>query len=126
MFDHERAVRVVVLEEGNQRRGDADDLPGEMSMNWTSVASTRTKSSLAGQHVRATSFPFGSSSESPARARRLLLVGAQVLHVLRQPAVLHDAISVTRNRSRRRRVDRERADEADVRAFGRLDRTDAA
>ena len=127
---HQRAVRVVVLEERDQRRRDRDDLgrrdvhvvdglgPGDHRLARAERQSTCSLTNLP---------VFGSTGLGGLGDRELrLLRGVEVDDLVRHLALLDDAV---------RRLDEaelgdgrergERADQADVRALRRLDRAHA-
>ena len=127
---HERAVGVVVLEEGDQGRGHGPDLV-RRHVHEVHVLGQRERELVvarAAGHLR--------PHEAALRVQlgvglgdgvRLLLVGVEVDDLVRDLAVAHEAVrrgheAVLRHLG----VRRERADEADVRALRRLDRAHAA
>ena len=126
---HQRAVRVVVLEERDQRRGHRHDLArrdvhvldlvGGRQHEFVAVAAAHE---LVGELALSSIFAFACAITNCA-----LLDRRQVVDVVGDAAVddlavrrLEEAVLVGA------RVERERVDEADVRAFRRLDRADAA
>ena len=126
---HERAVGVVVLEERNQRGGDADQL----------VRRHVHEVDLFGRHHDELAAATGGDAVGGVLAARvdrrvglgddvlLLLERRQVADALGDAAVLDLAV---RRLDEAELVDagegRQRGDEADVRTFRRLDRADAA
>ena len=126
---HERAVRVVVLQERDEARRDRDDLHRRdvhvLDLVRRLVAELRAepaRHALLGERAVAL--------ERRIRLRNhelLLLVGRQILDLVRHAAA--DDLAVRRLDEAEAvdlRVDAEGRDEADVRAFRRLDRADAA
>ena len=126
---HERAVRVVVLEERDEAGGDRDHLHRRhvhvLDLGGGLVAELGL---VAAGHLLL--------GERPIRVERgvrlgddvlFLHVGGQVLDRVRHLAALHDAVGrLDEAEAVDLRVEAERGDEADVRAFRRLDRADAA
>ena len=126
---HQRAVRVVVLEERNQRGGHRHDLCGRhvhvldaLGTDQDRFAGFTRRDQVAGQHAVLVQGRVGLGDDVLA-----FLDGRQVVDLVRDLAVDHAAI---------RRLDEavfvqagiqgQRVDQADVRAFGRFDRADAA
>ncbi len=128
---HQRAVGVVVLEERHERRGDGDELlRRDTSMNSTWSGVVITKFPPLRQET--------SSSVMRLRASIVALAWAMV-YFASSIADRYTTSSVTFLSETRRyglsmkpyfvhppRIGRERVDQADVRAFRRLDRADAA
>ena len=126
---HERAVRVVVLEERHERRRDRTIWFGATSMSWIMSGVTMWKSPFRRALTSdSRNFPF-SSMFAEAWAMYLPSSSSAEYHddivrhsALGDPAVrsLDEAVLVDA------RERRERRDEADVRTFRRLDRADTA
>ena len=124
---HERAVGVVMLEEGDHPGGDRDHLlRGDVHVVDLGGADLEefavlSDGDLADEVALVVDLGVGLGDDLG-----LLLVGGQVVDLVRGAAVLDGAV---------RRLDeaelvhagvgRKRVDQADVRAFGRLDRADA-
>ena len=126
---HQRAVGVVVLEERDQRRGDGDELlrrnvhvVDAVARQEHDVAGVAADDEVAGQMA------VGVDRRVGLRDRVFLLLHRrEIADVVGHLAVAHlavgrldEAVFVDA------REGRERVDEADVRAFRRLDRADAA
>src|SRR3954466_9379339 len=125
---HQRAVRVVVLQEGNQRRGHRDELV-RRHVHQGNVLRTRHRELArlaAGDEGR---LEVTLLVEHRVRLRDdvLLLLERRVeLHLLGDLALLHRAVGrLDEAVFVDARKGRERRDEPDVRAFRRLDRADA-
>ena len=126
---HQRAVGVVVLEERDQRRRDRDRLPrADVDvLDFLARRRSRGRPARGPGPCPSCRWPSFSTASGGARTRLHLLVGAEVLVLAVDLAVLHHAV-------RRDEeavlvdvgVDRQRRDQADVGAFRRLDRADAA
>jgi hypothetical protein len=126
---HQRAVGVVILQEGNERRGDRDELLGRHVHGVDALA--RDEHDIAG--VAAEHQILG---EIAFRIDRgvglgdvifLLLHGGEIGDLIRHLAVAHAAIRAFDEAVFvHARKGGERIDEADVRTFRRLDRTDTA
>ena len=125
---HERAIGVVVLEERDQAGGDGDELLGRdihevdrLGVDFEEVAAV-AHSDLADEVALLVELGVGLGDDLA-----LLLVGGEVLDLVRHAAVLADAV---RRLDEAELVDagieREGVDETDVRTFGGLDRADAA
>jgi len=129
---HERAVRVVVLEERDQRRRDGDDLlwrhvheVGVDGRFLVVLLAVVHLDALVGDVALVVELRVGLHDRD-----ELLLVGREEHDLVgdaRASLVLDDAAVRRLDEPIRvhARVRRERADEADVRAFRRLDRADA-
>ena len=128
---HERAVGVIVLEERNERRGHRNELLRRHVHIVDLIG--RQEHHVAVAAVAADDQVFGEAALGIDRRVGLgdrvtpLLHRRQIMHLFGDPAVLHLAV--------RRfdeavfvhpRIGRKRIDQADVRAFRRLDRADAA
>ena len=128
---HQRAVGVVVLEERDQRRGDRDELLRRHVHEVDALARRRAMTSPAWRQTTRSSveacparrrrrWPARRSTSPPPwrrdrRPRRVILPSTHLAVRALDEAVLVHA-----------REGRERVDQADVRAFRRLDRADAA
>ncbi len=125
---HEGAVGVVVLEERNQRRRHADDLLRRdvdvLDLGGVDLGQVAVD---AGEHLTLADPPLIVEHVARREDRLHLLVGPEVLDLAGDLAVLDLAVGRQQEAVLvDLRVDAQRADEADVRAFGRLDRADAA
>ena len=127
---HERTVRVVVLEERDERRRDRDDLRRRDVHVLDVLREHRDGLALAraAQHLLVQE----AARLRIDRLRRLrdrelsLLGGVEVDDLVRHLAALDDAVrGLDEAELRDRGERRERPDEADVRTFGRLDRAHA-
>ena len=126
---HQRAIGVVVLKERNERRGDRDELLGRHVHVVDAVGRDH-------QHVAGMAADDEVVGEAAARIERHvrlrdvvapLLHRREVDHLVGDAAVLHLAVRrLDEAVLVHPRIGRERVDEADVRAFRRLDRADAA
>ena len=125
---HERAVGVVVLEERNHAGGNGDDLLGRdvhvvdllrLDLEELAVAA---HGDLADEMALVVELGVGLGDDLA-----LLLVGGEILDLLGGAALLADAVGrLDEAELVHARVDGERVDQADVRAFRRLDRADPA
>ena len=126
---HQRAVRVVVLEERDQRGRDGDDLlRGDVHV----VDRARrdlVELAVARAHQHRVEQLAALRVDLLARLRddeALLLRGVEVVHLVGRLAVRDDAVrGLDEAEFRDARVRRQRADQADVRTLGRLDRAHA-
>ena len=126
---HQRAVGVVVLEERDQRRGDRDDLLGRdvdevdrLGPAEDVLAALAALHQVGGEAAAGVDLGVGLGHRVAALLHRREvddLVGDAAAHDLAVRA-LDEAVLVDA------RVGRQRVDQADVRAFRRLDRADAA
>ena len=125
---HQRAVGVVVLEERDQRRRDRNRLPrADVDVLNFLARHGRQVALHAGQHHALLQVPVLLDDVRRSEDRLHLFVGAEVLVLAVDLAVLHHAV-------RRDEeavfvdvgIDRQRRDQTDVGAFRRFDRTDSA
>ena len=127
---HQRAVRVVVLEERDQRGRDRDDLLRRDVHELHALRRLFDVLFGVAAHDR-----VGRDLARRAVDRRVGLrddvlvfaIGREVDDLVGDDAVVHDAVRrLDEAEPVDARIGRERADQADVRTFRRLDRTDAA
>ena len=126
---HQGAVGVVVLEERDQRRGDRDELLGRHVHVVDLVGRDH-------QHVAGMAADDQVLGEAPLGVERHVGLGdvvapllhrREIDHLVGDAAVLHLAVGrLDEAVFVHPRIGRERIDEADIRAFRRLDRADAA
>ncbi len=124
---HQGTVGVVVLQERDQRRGDRDDLLGRdvHVLDVGRIGEDRL-TALAAED-RAHQLALGVDVRVGLRDRLVLLLGGvEALHIGGDPPALHPSIrGLDEAELVERRVAAERADQADVRALGGLDRAHA-
>ena len=123
---HERAIRVIVLEEGNHSRRDRNDL---LRRDIHQVHITRRNleevAVLTDRHLADEVILFVDLGVGLGDDLALLLVSGEVLDLVAHPAVLHHAIrGLDEPELVHAGVGRKGVDQADVRAFGSLDRAD--
>ena len=125
---HQRAVGVVVLEEGDQRRGDRDELLGRdvdrrhlLGQHEAEIAAAAHRDQFLGEAALRVERGIGLGDDELVLVhRREVLPPLLHLAVLDQPVRrLDEAVFVDG------RVGRERVDEADVRPLGGFDRANA-
>ena len=126
---HQRAVGVVVLEERNERRGDRNELLRRhvheihlVRRNELDVAGMAHDDEIVGEAALGVDGGVGLRDRVAA-----LLHRREIDHLVGDAAVLHFAIRrLDEAVFVHPRIGRERIDQADIRPFRRLDRTDAA
>ncbi len=126
---HERAVRVVVLEERDQRRGHRDELLRRhvhvvqlLGRDHAKLAALARRDPFLDEAAVPVDLGVGLGDDE------LLLLERRQEHDLVRDAPMQDLPVRRLDEAElvRSRVGRERRDQADVRAFGRLDRADPA
>ncbi len=138
---HQRAVRIVVLKEWNQRRRHRDGLPGaDIDILHVFAGHSRQVAFDSGEHHALVNLPSRLHAVRRGENGLHFFVGTQILYktlllhrIGRLPAslfnraILHHAIG----RDQKSvvvdvRIDRQRRNQTDVRAFRRFDRADTA
>ncbi len=122
---HERTVRVIVLQERNQRRRDRDELLGR-DVHVVDAAGRRERrvALMAAQHQLIDKRPVRVERGIGLRDRRVFLaVGIEPRDLRRDAPVLDDAVRrLDEPEVVHPRIAGERRDESNVRTFRRLDR----